>query len=169
MTHPDLTSPFALLKREGNHQVELLRGPVIEARTLSDLPDQEMLILMPFRQVHERGFEHIDDGTPLAPCSYAPVRRCLSNAPWTLCRKMKSSCATAGSTSTTMPTPETVRRVVSNDIETGLGSDFVIKRTLRGEVDDWSPTKAASLFRRLLATEQGAYWTFGCARVLARW
>ena len=60
------TGPFALLRREGRDQVEVLTGPVETVETLADLPDDApVLAVVPYRQVRERGFDAIDDGAPL--------------------------------------------------------------------------------------------------------
>ena len=52
--------------------VELLTGDVVDVDLLADIPltdaagaPQEVLALVPFRQVRERGFECHDDGAPL--------------------------------------------------------------------------------------------------------
>src|SRR5689334_22315646 len=62
---PDLTRPFALLRREGRDVVEVLTGTVVTVASLADIPD-DSLSLVPFRQVRERGFDCVDDGTPLS-------------------------------------------------------------------------------------------------------
>ena len=63
--------PFALLARDADH-VELLTGEVVDVERLQDIPlhtadgtAREVLALVPFRQVRERGFVAQEDGTPL--------------------------------------------------------------------------------------------------------
>ena len=66
-----LRPPFALLAREGG-AVEVLTGDVVDVDVLDDVPlhdeegrAQEVLALVPFRQVRELGFDAVDDGAPL--------------------------------------------------------------------------------------------------------
>ena len=63
--------PFALLARDGR-TVEVLTGEVVDVGLLADIPltdasgaRREVLALVPYRQVVERGFECHDDGAPL--------------------------------------------------------------------------------------------------------
>jgi len=64
--------PFALLAREGTGTLEVLLGDVVDVALLADIPlvdasgaPQQVLALVPFRQVRERGYECNDDGEPL--------------------------------------------------------------------------------------------------------
>src|SRR5215204_1639626 len=64
-------TPFALIAREPG-TIELLTGDVIDVDLLADIPltddagvPQEVLALVPYRQVRERGFECHDDAAPL--------------------------------------------------------------------------------------------------------
>ncbi len=67
----DPRAPFALLCRDGA-TVEVLTGEVVDVPLLADIPlastdghAREVLALVPFRQVVERGFDCHDDGAPL--------------------------------------------------------------------------------------------------------
>ncbi|WP_171046600.1 anthranilate synthase family protein [Pseudarthrobacter sp. NamE5] len=55
---------------------------------------------------------------------------------------------------------ERVRSVVDNEIRTGHGSNFVLHRTYRGRVFSRNVNTEMSIFRSLLSSEAGAYWTF---------
>jgi phenazine biosynthesis protein phzE len=55
-------TPFALIARD-EHTVELLLGDVVDVENLADIPlvddagaSREVLALVPYRQVRERGF-----------------------------------------------------------------------------------------------------------------
>src|SRR5690606_23756701 len=65
-------APFALLARERSDTVEVLTGEVVDVDQLAEMPlvdgkgePQEVLALVPYRQVRERGFTAHDDGAPL--------------------------------------------------------------------------------------------------------
>ncbi|QXE37305.1 anthranilate synthase family protein [Streptomyces sp. GMY02] len=165
LTHDDCP-PFALLRRRtpGRAQdtVELLIGPVREAARLADLPsgDTPALALVPFRQIRERGFDVRDDGTPLsvlvADESYElPLAEVLDRLPAHAVRVEDGAFDLDDERY-----GETVRRVIEDEIGRGEGANFVIRRTFEGRIPGFSRADALALFRRLLAGERGAYWTF---------
>jgi phenazine biosynthesis protein phzE len=53
-----------------------------------------------------------------------------------------------------------VRGVLTEEIGNGAGSNFVIKRTFTAAIPGYSVRAALAVFRRLLLSETGAYWTF---------
>ncbi|MFI7321912.1 chorismate-binding protein [Streptomyces venezuelae] len=165
---------FALLHRPhttGPGALEVLTGTVTRPATLADipLPDQpapgtgaghEVLVLMPYRQLAERGFACADDGTELLAMTVTgqqqlPLDQALARIP-------------------DVPTPlsggdfdvddaayeDVVRRITKEMIGTGEGANFVIKRTFIADITDYGPASAPALFRRLLNGESGAHWTF---------
>ncbi|WP_406501681.1 anthranilate synthase family protein [Streptomyces sp. NBC_01590] len=158
--------PFALLRRRtpGRDQdtVEVLIGRVREADRLADLPVGELpsLALVPFRQIAERGFDVRDDGTPLsvlvAEESYElPLAEVLDRLPVREVR-VEGGAFDVGDEEYA----GIVRRVIEDEIGQGEGANFVIRRTFRGEIPGFGRADALALFRRLLAGERGAYWTF---------
>jgi phenazine biosynthesis protein phzE len=155
--------PFALLRRRtpghDHDTVELLLGPVTEYDRLGDLPD-EGLALVPFRQIRERGFDVRDDGTPLAVLvpqeSYAvPLADALAQLPSHAVRVEGGGFDVADE-----EYAEIVGRVLEEEIGRGEGANFVIRRTYEGRIPGFGRADALALFRRLLAGERGAYWTF---------
>ncbi|MFB6841129.1 anthranilate synthase family protein [Streptomyces sp. NPDC056361] len=158
--------PFALLRRRtpgrDHDTVEVLLGPVHEAERLADLPVGPLptLALVPFRQIRERGFDVRDDGTPLsvlvAEESYElPLADALDALP--------AHGVTVEGGRFDVSDEEyagTVRRVIDEEIGSGEGANFVIRRTYTGEIPGFGRADALALFRRLLAGERGAYWTF---------
>ncbi|MGA5566490.1 anthranilate synthase family protein [Streptomyces platensis] len=166
--------PFALLHRrtpgrEAADTVEVLTGEVTEVERLADIPLGEgvpdapvtdALALIPFRQIRERGFRAHDDGTPLAvlrprETAELPLDDILAALPAHDVRVTDGAFdvdddAYAG----------IVERVVRDEIGSGEGANFVIRRTFKGEIADFSAADALALFRRLLAGERGAYWTY---------
>ncbi|MDF3297132.1 anthranilate synthase family protein [Streptomyces tropicalis] len=155
--------PFALLRRRtpgrDHDVVEVLRGPVTTCETLAELPG-ECLALLPFRQIRERGFEVRDDGTPLAVLTpeeryEVPLAGALAALPAHGVRVEDG-----GFDVPDEEYAETVGRVLRDEIGTGEGANFVIRRTYRGWIEGYSRADALALFRRLLEGERGAYWTF---------
>ncbi|MFB7354022.1 anthranilate synthase family protein [Streptomyces gardneri] len=162
----DSCPPFALLRRRtpgrDHDTVEVLIGRVHEAERLAELPVGPLptLALVPFRQIRERGFDVRDDGTPLsvlvAEESYElPLDEALTRLP--------AHDVTVEGGAFDVSDEEyagTVRRVIEEEIGSGEGANFVIRRTYTGEIPGFGRADALALFRRLLAGERGAYWTF---------
>jgi len=155
--------PFALLRRRtpghDHNVVEVLLGPVTTYDRLADLPD-EGLVLVPFRQIRERGFDVRDDGTPLAVLtpeeSYElPLDLALAQLPAHDVRVERGGFDVADE-----EYAEIVGRVLREEIGRGEGANFVIRRTYEGEIPGFGKADALALFRRLLVGERGAYWTF---------
>ncbi|CAL9610285.1 anthranilate synthase family protein [Streptomyces sp. enrichment culture] len=155
--------PFALLRRRtpgrDHDTVEVLVGPVTEHDRLADLPD-EGLALVPFRQIRERGFDVRDDGTPLLVLTpeeryEIPLAEALDRLPGHEVRVEGGGFDVGDEEYARI-----VGRVLDEEIGRGEGANFVIRRTYQGRIPGFGRADALALFRRLLAGERGAYWTF---------
>ena len=155
--------PFALLRRRtpghDHDTVEVLVGPVTRHERLADLPG-EGLALVPFRQIRERGFDVRDDGTPLCVLTpeesgTLPLAEALGQLPDHAVR-VEGGGFDVGDEEY----GEIVGRVLRDEIGRGEGANFVIRRTYRGGIPGFGRADALALFRRLLVSERGAYWTF---------
>ncbi|SCG44444.1 anthranilate synthase family protein [Micromonospora coxensis] len=158
--------PFALVRRESADHVDLFTGTVRVADRLADLPlpdgpaGARTLALVPYRQITERGFDCVDDGTPLeyleiaghARPTLADVLAALPDAP----------VVTTGAAFDVADDEyaRTVERVLAEEIGRGEGANFVIHRTLRATVQGAPLRAGLAALRRLLRGERGAYWTF---------
>jgi phenazine biosynthesis protein phzE len=162
--------PFAILHRPdrtGDH-VDVLIGEVSTPDTLADIelpegksgPGHDVLVLVPYRQLAERGFRCVDDGAPLvamrvteqAVLSRQQVLSVLPDEPIQLSGKHFDVDDDTYA--------DTVRRVVAEEIAAGAGANFVIKRSFVADITDYRPAAALTFFRRLCELESGAYWTF---------
>ncbi len=152
---------FALLRREGRDHVEVLTGPVETVEHLDDIPAEDpVLVLVPYRQVRERGFDAVDDGAPLRclridGTAEVPVGQVLAALPADPPRVRDGRFD--------VPDDEyarTVEAVLRDEIGRGEGSNFVIHRVFEAAVDGDPLTTALAAFGRLLCDERGAYWTF---------
>lgn len=156
--------PFALLNRGDG--VEVLLGTISEVPTLADLPLREstpghdVLALVPYRQITERGYAAAEDNTPLLALTVSEQdeltrRQALREIPETPITLTNEHFDLTDDTYATI-----VRDVLTNEIGEGKGANFVIKRNFVADITNYTPAAALTLFRRLLAAEQGAYWTF---------
>ncbi|MFJ1702256.1 anthranilate synthase family protein [Kitasatospora sp. NPDC088346] len=173
-----LTSPgapaFALLHRRtprlAPDTVEVLLGTVGSYDTLAELPVRsgapaagprhDLLALVPYRQIRERGFDAHDDGTPLQALA---VEEQYALGLDDLLAALPREAVEVRGGGFDIDDDEyagIVRRVIEDEIGNGEGANFVIRRDFRGTLDGFTTATALSLFRRLLEQEQGAYWTF---------
>ncbi|MBT2470678.1 chorismate-binding protein [Streptomyces sp. ISL-66] len=165
---------YALLHRPettGPDTLEVLLGDAAPCPALADLPlpeaasaapggAHELLALVPYRQITERGFAAHDDGEPLIAMTITdqealPLAAALSRLPNEPVKVDQDAFDIEDA-----EYADIVRRVIAEEIGTGQGANFVIKRTFTAWLPGFSTIGALSFFRRLLERESGAYWTF---------
>jgi phenazine biosynthesis protein phzE len=163
-------TPFALLHRPdriGKDRLEVFVGEVSTPEVLADLPlsnetepGQEALIVVPYRQVAERGFACVDDGAPLIAMRItAQAVLSLSDA------LQRIDTAEISLTDGHFDVADEeyaglVRQIITDEIAQGQGANFVIKRDYVGDISGYHIGKALAFFKRLCQRESGAYWTF---------
>ncbi|WP_282704174.1 anthranilate synthase family protein [Streptomyces sp. CC219B] len=165
---------FVLLHRpdaSGHDRLDLLLGEVSTPATLAELPTpgapatpgtatSDLFVLIPYRQIAERGYECVDDGAPLVALHVTdqaalPVGTFLDHVP------DRPIQVTGGHFDTDDTAyAEIVRTIIDTEIGEGEGANFVIRRSFVADITDYEPATALVLFRRLLQSETGAYWTF---------
>lgn len=177
-----LTSPpaaYALLHRPeatGPDRLDVLAGETSRPASLARVPRagresgrrsgrggarHEQLLLVPYRQITERGYACRDDGEPLLSMTVTdqdtvPLAHALDRLP-----EVPATLAGGHFDVTDTDYARTVRDVVRDAIGTGAGANFVIRRSFVADITDYGPHSALSFFRRLLEGERrGAYWTF---------
>ncbi|MFJ3170804.1 chorismate-binding protein [Streptomyces roseus] len=165
---------FALLYRPeagGPGVLDVLVGDVTTPATLADLPlpdapagpggaHHEVLTVVPYRQITERGFAATDDGAPLIALSVTGQERILLADALRRIPQVPTELVGAHFDVDDGTYQEIVRKVVDDVIGAGEGANFVIKRSFLATIDDYQPHSALSFFSRLVQREVGAYWTF---------
>jgi phenazine biosynthesis protein phzE len=166
--------PFALVHRPAAGPagtVDLVVGDVRTPATLADVPSprrwepgtpagHESVVVVPYRQLAERGFACVDDGTPLVALTVTsqavlPLGELLERLPEPALslrdeRFDVDDAEYAG----------LVRAIVADEIGSGKGANFVLKRSFLATIADYTTTDALGIFRRLVRRESGSYWTF---------
>jgi 2-amino-4-deoxychorismate synthase len=163
---------FALLHRphgaDGGETVDVMAGDVHAVATLAELPEaplepeadrHDVLAVVPFRQLVERGFDCHDDGTPLLAMTPREQRRARLRDVLDAIPDRQLALVDAAFDLGDEEYGDMVRAVVAGEIGRGNGANFVLRRTLRATVPDFSTGAALAAFRRLLLLERGAYWT----------
>lgn len=165
----DAPAAFALIHRPaaGHAGIDLLMGDPSTAPTVADIPLREaggvghdVLALLPYRQLGERGFDCRDDNVPLlvlhvteqAVATVADVTARIADTRLAL----RDGCFDLDDRAYA----DHVARIQRDEIGAGAGSNFVFKRSYRGRVENWSIATALALFARLVRGERGAHWTF---------
>ncbi|WP_304944843.1 anthranilate synthase family protein [Streptacidiphilus sp. ASG 303] len=170
---------FALLHRPRTGpagRIEVLVGDTAEVAALADIPlssgapgpdgapaggaGHEVLAVVPYRQLAERGFEAVDDGAPVITLrvraqASVPVGEALAQLP-----DIRTDLVGGAFDIDDAAYADIVRRVVAEEIGAGEGANFVVRRTFTADISDYSPLSALAVFRRLVERERGAYWTF---------
>ena len=164
-----LTLPaFALIRVRDSDTVTLVGGPRTDLELLTDVPltagverSWDQLVLVPYAQVRERGFEAHQDGTPLSAIDIvyeehvplADLLGVLPDAPIEFTDK-------GGFDTSDTDYAAMVQRIIEDEIGQGEGANLVVGRNYRARVADWDHDRALTVFRRLLERERGAFWTF---------
>ncbi|TQL48589.1 phenazine biosynthesis protein phzE [Homoserinimonas aerilata] len=159
-------APLALIRRHDEPFVHVLGGSIVDVDSLDAIPlardgvPADVLALVPFRQIAERGFEAKDDGTPLR-CLLVDERETVAVDELLARLEARPGRLQNGAFDTSdADYARIVRTVIDDEIGAGQGANFVIRRDF--EATSELPPRAAVLawFRELLLAERGAYWTF---------
>lgn len=163
---------FAILHRPettGPGTMDILIGEVSTPDTLAGIPlpdvhtggpHSDVLAIVPYRQITERGFACADDSEPLIAMTVTgqnvlPVTEALRRLP-----DVPLELSDGHFDVDDIIYADTVRRVVAEEIGGGEGANFVIKRSYIANITGYTPQSALTFFRRLLERESGAYWTY---------
>lgn len=163
--------PYALVHRPrsgGRGQLEVFTGDVVTAPTLADVPlpdadapgGPQAFVVVPFRQLTERGLACVDDQAPLLVMNIRehallPKADVLDRLPDDALRLAGAEFDVGDAAYA-----EIVRQVITDEIGRGEGANFVIRRSFVAEIEDYHAGLALSFFRRLCAQESGYYWAF---------
>ena len=155
-------APFAVVRREHEPTLDVLVGDVVDVDRLADIPldGAEVLALVPFRQVRERGFVAHDDGAPLR-CLVVRERETIGlDEAIGLLPRHPIAVDDLDVDVSDAEYAERVRRVIDEEIGRGEGANFVIRREFTGRIEASAAHAVLGWMRALLEHEAGAYWTF---------
>ncbi|TML30639.1 MAG: phenazine biosynthesis protein PhzE [Actinobacteria bacterium] len=157
----DFTKPYCLVHKDG--KVFYASGPVTRSWLLADVPRptgaHPVISMVPYPQVRERGYVTHDNNEPvisLVPEVYRPVE---------LTDVVDFATPVRLATEPTFAPPDEVfaqvlHRVITQEIQRGEGSNFLISRRCDAAIADFGPQVANVVFGRLSRNEIGAYLSF---------
>lgn len=152
---------FALIQRGDSDKVLAIAGSRSDLSKISEITVGERLVLVPFAQIAERGFDVHDDQTPLSEiqinyrADYA-VTEIINQLPHVEIEYENPG----GFEISDDDYANLVSEVIENEIGQGEGANVVIARRFTAKIKDWNFEKALSVFAQLLKQERGSYWTF---------
>lgn len=159
---------FALIRVRESDTVTLVGGPRTDLDTLAEVPLKsgpgrvwDQLVLVPYAQARERGFEAHQDGTPLSAIDLTySAEMTLTDLLGVLPDVPVEFNDRGGFETSDEAYADIVRTIIDDEIGQGEGANVVIGRHYRAQVADWNHDTALTVFRRLLERERGAFWTF---------
>ena len=159
----DGSLPFAVVLRQGRTEVDVFTGDVVDVDGLADIPldGDDVLTLVPYRQVRERGFAAKDDGAPLRNLivrerESVPLAEVLALLP-----EREIPVEERGFDVPDEEYAEIVRRVIDDEIGRGEGANFVINRAFVAHDRRTGRSRRCWPGSAGCSTdESGAYWTF---------
>jgi phenazine biosynthesis protein phzE len=164
---------YALLhriERPGEAVVEVMTGTEQVLQTLSEVDafhqpqavrrSRATLVVAPYRQIRERGFTVNDDEAPLSALridEYATlaVDTAIASLPDTPVNLSEGRFEPDDASYERI-----VDQIIKQEIGSGEGCNFVIKRTFSGHIGAYDDQVGLTIFRNLLRQEKNAYWTF---------
>ncbi len=162
---------WALIRMRDSETLTVLGGTRTDLDVLADIPRHDgapqpgrrfdSLVLVPYAQVRERGFEAHQDGTPLSSIAVdleaeVPLARALAELP----EEPVEFTDPGGFEVDDEAYARVARTVIRDEIGNGEGANLVIGRRWTAQAASWNHRLALAVLRRLLERERGAYWTF---------
>lgn len=158
--------PFAIISRSVNDYIEVFEGNKVEFDTINEAFlyqktfKRKTLNLMPFCQIRERGFEVTGDEKILA-IDIKKEKKVSKNELFNFAkREIKIKNNSIKYEYSDEEFCEIVKKVISSEILNGEGSNFVISRKTFGEIENFNPEIAISIFINILQNEFGFYWAY---------
>jgi len=167
----DKRQPFALLYRPdtlGNNHVDVLRGDVSFVDALTDITLNPLdgnklhdkLVILPYKQLSERGFDATDDGAPLVSMSITEQSICSIAEVMEAIKDQKIDLSNEKFSMDDDEYAAMVSDVLKNEIGQGKGASFVLQRSFTAEIKGDSVESALNIFKKLITKQAGSYWVF---------
>ncbi|OTA21789.1 phenazine biosynthesis protein PhzE [Xenorhabdus beddingii] len=171
------SKPFACIYRplsDTKDSFLYLEGEITYARSLSTLSLEpsnsdlalagdltlSQLVILPFNQIAEKGFACHDDNEPVIVMHVEKQTQHSVNDWGFIESDTPIKADNIHFDLTDDAYIQIVNDVINTEISAGEGCNFVMSRSLEGDIVDFSLHHALSLFNRLITNELGSYWTW---------
>jgi phenazine biosynthesis protein phzE len=158
---PEFDAPYCLINAGGT--TRYATGELRRVSLLADVPRPgegglPVISMVPYSQLRERGFEVHDGGEPILTLVAREWREIgLDEIPEVTDFRLGGEVTFDVSDE---QYADWVRRIVSDEICQGEGSNFLPSRKARVRIEGFSGAAANTIFSRLARSEMGAYMTF---------
>ncbi|MEF2482177.1 anthranilate synthase family protein [Vibrio mimicus] len=164
-------SSFAMIWRTQNNAVgniDIIYGKEKNISSIDEIDillssnnvSKNLFVLAPYKQISERGYEVIEDDAPLV---VIPIENRISVSLGDIISYLPNteiSISNAQFSDSDQDYKEKVIKVIREEIGTGQGANFVVKRCFKGQFSNFKIDTMLSIFKSLISREMGAYWTF---------
>ena len=163
--------PFCIFQKQDCEDVTVLSGEAVSFDRIDDIPREkgipaggriyDSISMIPFSQIREKGYRARNDGEQILTLK---INQFHEMAVDDLLPEIADSDITLANgfeyDMTAEEYEELIQKIVDDEIGNGEGANFVIPRTLNGQINDFSQVKALSIFKYLLENDYGTYWKF---------
>ncbi len=163
--------PFCIIQKQDSEDVLILEGESLELDQIDDIPRKrgspsggrsyDSISLVPFSQIREKGYQARNDGERILTLN---IKQSSELAVDELLNGIEACEINLENgfeyDMTTDAYEKLIQKIVDDEIGNGEGANFVVPRTLTGRINDFSTTKALSIFKYLLENDYGTYWKF---------
>ena len=164
-------TPFCLIQKQDSEEILVLLGTARHFDYLEDIPRKkgavgdsrhyDTISIVPFCQVKERGFETHDQGEKIRTIEIDQQLTVFSKDLLNQLPAVPIELNGPLSYDTTEDEyANIIDQIVTSEIGEGAGANFVIPRSGKGSIKDFSVASACSYFSTLVEEDYGTYWKF---------
>jgi phenazine biosynthesis protein phzE len=164
-------TPFCIIQKQDSEEVLVLTGDSSRYRHIHDIPRKtsstggefryDTISIVPFCQIRERGYTVRDEGEEILTIQVTGQHEVDANELMSLLPTEKIRLQEDISyDSTEEEYGRIIRNIVENEIGNGEGANFVVPRSAEGRIEDFSVSRALTIFKSLLENDYGTYWKF---------
>jgi 2-amino-4-deoxychorismate synthase len=162
---------WALIRLRDSEALTVVGGTRTDRAWLSEIPVSQgvpesdrrfdRLVLVPYAQIRERGFQAHQDGTPLSDIAIEYEREVPLTEAIPMLPDVPAEYADRGGFEIDdAEYAKLVDTIIQDEIGNGEGANLVVGRRWTARLAGWDHARALAVLRRLLERERGAYWTF---------
>lgn len=156
------TEPLAIIRKENSGCATVLTGAIGSVDTLAEIPldGDDVLALIPFHQIRERGWEAVEGDEPLLYLRVTRRWEIPVDALLALLPSDPPDVEDLGFSVSDEEYAQEVASMIEEEIGRGEGANFVLRRDYHAHTGVEPREAVLAWLARLLREEAGSYWTF---------